>query len=86
MKKRKSPDPLALEIAPEVLEMLRACDARFFARDMESRGLSPDIELIEATLAKFWGPEQDDTKWDIHKALERIQQSLQRTWIVLAVC
>jgi hypothetical protein len=84
MNKRKSQDPLALEIAPEVLEVLRdACDAPFFARDMERRGLSPDIELIEATLAKFWAPEQDDTKWDVHKLIEQIGQSLRRTRTVL---
>ena len=81
MNKRKSQDPLVLEIAPVVLEVLR--DARFFARDMERRGISPDIELIEAALAKFLAPEQDDTKWDVHKQFEQIEQSLRRVRIVL---
>jgi len=78
MSKRKSRDPVTLEIALEMLEALR--DVRFFARDMERRGLSPDIEWIEATLAEFWAPEQDDTAWN---AFEQIEQSLRRTRTVL---
>ena len=35
---------------------------------------------MEATLAKFWAPEQDDAAWD---AFEQIEQSLRRTRIVL---
>ena len=81
MNKRKSRDPLALEIAPEVLEVLP--DPRFFAWDMERRALSRDIELMEAELAKFWAPEQDDTKWDVHKQIEQLEQGLRRTRIVL---
>jgi hypothetical protein len=41
-------DPLALDIA----------------RDQERRGLSPDVEEIEATLAKSRAAEQDDAKWE----------------------
>jgi hypothetical protein len=78
MSKRKLRDPGTLEIALEMLEVLR--DARSFARDLERRGLSPDIEWMEATLAKFWAPEQDDTAWN---AFDHIEQRLRRTRTVL---
>src|SRR5262249_37420628 len=67
MTKRRSHDPLALEIA----------------RDMEKRGFHIDVESVEATVAKFRAAEQDERYALIDSSLtliERLTEAWQATF------
>jgi hypothetical protein len=94
MSKRKSRDPLVLEIARDMerrglspdIELIDTTLAKWdplvleIARDMERCGSHTDVESIEATLAEFRAPKQGDAVW---AAFDQIEQSLRRTRTVL---